>query len=78
MPDVTLEIVETTPIVLELSGSNMSTSSFNTFMVEWLGDLGVYDSDESAAAGDVAIDGWYITAANHVEAPGGLLRKRLT
>lgn len=38
----------------------------------------VYDSDESAAAGGIAIGGLYITAYNHTEAPGGLLRIRLT
>ena len=38
----------------------------------------IYDSDESAAAGGIAIGKLYITAYNHVAAPGGLLIRRLT
>lgn len=38
----------------------------------------VYDSDESAAAGGIGIKKLYLTAENHVSAPGGLLIRRLT
>jgi hypothetical protein len=38
----------------------------------------IYDSDESAAAGGIAIGSLYLTAENHVAAPGGLLIRRLT
>lgn len=38
----------------------------------------IYDSDESAAIGGIAIGSLYITAENHVAAPGGLLIRRLT
>jgi hypothetical protein len=37
----------------------------------------VYDSDESAALDGIALNKLYLTASNHVEAPGGLIRIRL-
>lgn len=38
----------------------------------------VYDSDESARDDGIALNKIYLTASNHNEAPGGLIRIRLT
>lgn len=78
MADVTLEINEATPIEL-LFNCGPDYITVLQGAVDYLETAGhVYDSDESAAAGGIAIGGLYITAYNHTEAPGGLLRIRLT
>ncbi len=34
-----------------------------------------YDSDESAVSGGLSVGDFYITAANHVTLPGGVLKR---
>lgn len=34
-----------------------------------------YDSDESAVTGGLSVGDFYITAANHVALPGGVLKR---
>ena len=66
-------------IVLELTISSPIELDFNCFdIVTWLNSLPVCDSDESAAIEGVALNGWYLTAYNHTEATGGVLKKRLS
>jgi hypothetical protein len=78
MADVTLEINEATPVTLNFSCSPDPITVLQA-AVDYLDDAGhIYDSDESAAAGGIAIGSLYLTADNHVAAPGGLLIRRLT
>lgn len=51
---------------------------------EWLDSLPICDSDNessqtvnSAEGAGIAIGGWYVTAFNHIECPGGIPKKRL-
>jgi len=41
----------------------------------WLDALALYDSDESAKAAGLTIGSWYLTAYNHISAPGGHSKK---
>lgn len=77
MSDVTLTLVESTPVVLEFSSGVMTTNLFATFIEAYFDGLDEYDSDESAADGGVAVGKYYKTASNHVEGMGGVIKERL-
>lgn len=75
---LTLDIVNATPVELELSGVPVSPIVILNAAISALdADGHVYDSDESAAIGGIELGGVYLTANNHVQAPGGLLKRRL-
>jgi hypothetical protein len=73
MPDITLEINEAVPVVLNFGyGAVIATAAQLEVLFD---DFNEYDSDESAQAGGVSSGGWYITSDSHISAPGGILKK---
>lgn len=69
MPDVTLEINEAVPIVLNFGHGAVLATLDNILAL--LDDLPEYQSDEDAGA-VVGLYGWYKTSDNHDSLPGGV------